>query len=318
MSSVWIRRSLGLVLALPLSGCGVAGGLDALRNGLPSDDDVKLDVPDRSGAQALVGQQADLYGLTRGVSVGVNGGIVRALGLVRTIAALPPTTHPDPAHWTWGPSTPKNLEPKNNYRLEAQLNDDGSVTYALSGKRTDEDAAAFRPLISGTHSKGAVRRSGTGTLDLDWDAANQLHSPARQVGKAHALYGFKAGDGYTIAIDFNQIRDANADTLVDATYRFSQPVAGTGTLLFTTQKNLTGDDRLETLTVFSRWLESGGGRGDARATGGSLDARVVTMSECWDDDFGRTYIERSFDAARNEGDVSGCVFPDAALPLPPL
>ncbi|MFM2153319.1 MAG: hypothetical protein RL199_1754, partial [Pseudomonadota bacterium] len=265
MSASWLRHAFGFALALPLFGCGALGGLEALRAGLPADEDVKLAVPERSGAQALVGQQADLYGMTRGVTVGVNGGVLWALGLVRRIASMPPTTHPDATHWTWGPSTPRNLEPKNNYQLEASLNDDGSVSYALAGKTVE--AETFHTLIAGTHAKGAVPRSGNGTLDLDWDASHELHKTGRQVGHAHAQYGYKAGDGYTVAVDFTQIRDGDSDRLVDATYRFSQPVAGTGTLLFTTQKDLTGDARLETLTIFSRWLESGRGRGDARATG---------------------------------------------------
>ena len=314
MSSTWLRQSVALALAVPLSGCGTLGGLEALRAGLPSDEDVKLAVPEKSGSQALLGQQADLYGMTRGVTVGVNGGVLWALGLVRHIASMPPTTHPDATHWTWGPSTPKNLEPKNNHKLEATLNDDGSVSYALSGKTVEE--TTFHPLISGTHLKGSVARSGSGSLDLDWDAAHQLHNPGKQVGKAHAQYGFLPGDGYTVDVDFKQIHDGNSETLVDAHYRFNQPVAGTGTLRFTTQKNLTGDDRLETLSIFSRWLESGRGRGDARATGGSLDTRVATMSECWDDNFGRTFIERSFDAAHDEGDISACAFPDTVPPAP--
>ncbi len=310
-----LRRLILLSLALPIAGCGVLSDLAALRDGLPADDDVRLALPQKAGSEALLGQPSELYALTRGVTVSVNGGVLWALALVRGIAATTPANHVGNT-FTWGPSAPRNLDAKNNYRLDATLNDDGSVTYALKGKKVLESDAGWKSLITGTHTKGAAPRTGSGTLRIDWDANQKLSgADKRQVGKADATYGTKAGDGYFVDVDFTLIRDGNSDRLIDATYRFRQPAAGTGTLEFKTEKDLSGDAQLETLVVHSRWLESGRGRSDAHASGGSL-AQPAQLSECWDDDFGRTFVDRSYAPAQNEGDVAACPFADALFPAP--
>ena len=61
----------------------------------------------------------------------------------------------------------------------------------------------------------------------------------------------------------------------------------------------------ETLSIVSRWLGTGQGRSDVKATGGSL-AGDATLTECWSASFGRSYFTDSWNPSETEGAPSSC------------
>jgi hypothetical protein len=318
-----MRRSLFgsvSVAVLALAACDRAA-LQAAREGLPQLADATIPLAgddSASGAEGLsqaplLGETADLYLVTRAVTGVVNAGVAWALGTVRVITLLPPTSY-DGQRFTWGPSTPRNLEAKNNWKLELTPGDDGGVAYALKAKRADEDDTRWRSIMAGTHARGAAVRTGKGSFVVDWEAARELDVPREHYGKATVTYGWDAAAGYSIDVDFTQVRDGNSGRRRDARYRFAQPLAGPGSFTFATEKDLVGGDgQAETLVVHSRWEASGRGRSDVRASGGTL-AGPATLSECWSDAFKRTYVARSWEPARDEGLAADCAFADAAYP----
>src|SRR5207253_3215728 len=88
--------TLTLLLA---AGCGIDKA-DGFRQGVPKSDAVTLKLPASSGAaltsegtkkQALEGEKAGFYVLTRGVTGVVNGGGAAVLGLVKLITDSQPT-----------------------------------------------------------------------------------------------------------------------------------------------------------------------------------------------------------------------------------
>jgi hypothetical protein len=72
---------------------------------------------------------------------------------------------------------------------------------------------------------------------------------------------------------------------------------------------------LETMTVRSRWQESGAGRADIKVAGGDLATTEATANECWntgDLGFPSVYQTNSYgDAAKIWGAQTDCVFPTA-------
>lgn len=310
--------SIVLAAIVMLSGCRQAA-LRAARDGLPEISEATIPLAGDDSAsnasglsQPLLGETADLYAITRGVTSVVNLGVVWALTTVRLISLLPPTSY-EGNTITWGPSEPKGLEAKNNFKLTATRNDDGSVSYDLWAKNTTEDDTHWRAILSGTHVKGTTARSGRGTLHVDWELARELDRPRAHFGSATVTYGAAAGQGYTVDVDFHQVKDGNSGRRRDATYRYAEAASGAGTFTFVTEKDLRGDGSIEALTTRSRWEATGRGRSDVRASGGSL-AADATISECWDDAFKRTFVARSYDPSRDEGAVSACAYSDAAFP----
>ncbi len=65
------------------------------------------------------------------------------------------------------------------------------------------------------------------------------------------------------------------------------------------------------MTIKSRWLETGAGRSDLKAKGGDLGTLEATASECWDEGFASRYFNLSYDASKNYGAETACMFKSA-------
>jgi len=88
-------------------------------------------------------------------------------------------------------------------------------------------------------------------------------------------------------------------------------------MVFAISLNAGGTAQLESLTLRSRWLATGAGRADARASGGDLGALQITSSECWNTTFQRVYYTDPLGLAAPEGVESDCAFATADLPPAP-
>src|SRR5262245_20617043 len=122
-----MKRIVALIASVLTAACGVDRA-DQFRRGVPQANDVKINVPGTAGQalsgtaqrrDALEGQRADFYVLTRVVTLVINGGTVAVLGLVKAITDHPPTTlNANTA--VWGPHT-EALSP-NTYKFTVTKN----------------------------------------------------------------------------------------------------------------------------------------------------------------------------------------------------
>lgn len=332
------RLPLALAVAAPLvaGACGRLDGGDEYRQGVPHHEDIAIVVPGgdaQTGALtaegvavtqgALLGEQAELYRLTRNVTAVVNGGTIAVLALVRTITAFPPTDIGDDVA-VWGPHT-EPLSP-NTWRLTVHRLARGQFQYALEAKPKTQPDSAYLTILSGHHNvagtgAGLRRRAnlpayGSGDFDIDWDNARMLPEHDDNVGSAHFVYSRPAAGADTnIAVTFHQVMDKTAGMRVDAQYAFVATPDSGGSFQFTLTKNeIMTTAALETLTVRSRWQQTGAGRSDVKMVGGDLGASEATANECWDSNFASVYMTNSYgDAAKTWGVATSC---DAAFPAP--
>ena len=314
------------VAVLMLAACGKAANESDFKDGLPTANNVQLNVPSDgsqalkagTSAQAVQGQTAAFYQLTRAVTLTVNGGTLFALGLVKAIVNNPATTV-DSNTATWGPWT-DSLSP-TTWKLTVVKTGDHTYSYSLEGKPKAADDSAYLIVLSGTHTpsldaNGNVMKDfGSGTFLIDWDKAQQLPEHDNNVGTAAFTYSrLSASDPASIDVQFTQVLDNNGNR-VDATYHWAETPGQGGDFSFATSSDVDGGGQLENLAIHSRWQNDGAGRSDVAANGGDL-ASPATVSECWDNAFLSTYLNASFyDSTQNYGTEStDCVFTSASFP----
>jgi len=331
---------------IALAGC-VPAEPSGFEGSTPTAQNVALDVPasgsassaltsDGVRASALLGDEADSYKLTRGVTGIVNGATGAVLLLVKTIVSYPPTTR-DPATDTavWGPHT----EPlaKNAWRLTVTRMDRDVFSWKLDGKAKTADDSAFITILSGTHTRAvdghgrAIENYGSGMFVVDWDAAQTLPDHDKAVGVATFTYARTApGAVTTIDVDFQGIKDDPPSTeLYNALYRYTATPGAGGELKYAAKRDYYPDPHpsnsaLEDFTIHSRWQETGTGRTDYQLTNGDVATAglaPVTVSECWDVSFLSTYRVVSYDPTnllQNWGAEGTCSFPTAAFVTPSL
>lgn len=313
-----MKRLLVAALAVTLTGCGFGnwGRPSDFKDGVPQADDVKLQVPDSSAQplsgegtrkDGLQGEQADLYKVTRAVTVMVNGGTVAVLGLIGLIVKETPTTQTQDSA-TWGPYT-DSLSP-NTWRLVVTRVAPDDYTYSLEGRGKNEPDSAFRAVLTGAH-KHLGDNLGQGTFLLDWDVAKTLPEHGAEVGKADFTYSRVSTSAEAkIEVAFHQVKDQESGQLVDANYLYKKRPNNGGNFEFTLKKNMVVGTALENITINSRWAESGAGRSDVKLKGGDL-ATEATASECWDSNFLSTFLDLSYDPSKNYGQNSACNFQSA-------
>jgi hypothetical protein len=323
------RAGLALTLALPLTlaACARDDGADEFREGVPYHEDIAMEIPAGSTQQgalhaggitqvraALLGDTAELYKLTRDITFMVNGGTVAVLTLVRTITEFPPSSvSVDQA--VWGPHT-NPLSP-NTWRLTVNRLARGQFQYVFAAKPKTADDGAYLTILAGTHTvanPGGHRRArlpafGSGSFDIDWDNAHMLPEHDDNLGKAHFDYSRPApGVDVNIDVTFTQVKDKETGMLIDADYGYVETPGMGGNFQFTVTKDaIAMTPALETLTVRSRWQETGAGRSDVKFRGGDLGATEATANECWDSNFRSVFSTNSYgDPAKMWGAESAC------------
>ena len=333
--------AFSITAMLALGGCRLVD--DEWGGSTPTADNVALAVPastqsaltagDGTTRSALLGQQADSYTLTRGVTGIVNGATGVVLLLVKTIVSYPPTSvHGETA--VWGPHS----EPldKNAWRLTVTRVEKHVFSWALDGKPKAADDTAFITILSGTHTRAVdghdrpIENYGSGTFVVDWDAAQTLPDHDNAVGVATFTYSRTSPAAVTtIDVDFKGIKDDPPSTeLYNALYRYTATPGAGGELKYAAKRDYYPDPHpsssaLEDFTIHSRWQETGTGRTDYQLTGGDVATAAgimapVTVSECWDVSFLSTYRNVSYDPSLNWGDEASCSFASAVFLSPSL
>jgi len=323
--------TLGLALVTTAGACAKDDG-DDFKDGVPQSQDVALVVPGASASGSaltadgttavqggLLGQQADFYKVTRDVTVVVNTATVSVLALVKTVTNYPPTSvEMDTA--VWGPYTDP-LSP-NTWRLTVNRIARGQFHYVLEGKAKTAADTGYVTVLSGEHDLAdptAHRRLnvpeyGHGNFLIDWNAAQTLPEHDDNVGTAAFTYSRdKATGNVAIDVTFTQVKDKDTGMLIDAGYAYASVPGMGGTFDFKLTKDfITTTAALETMSIRSRWQESGAGRSDVMISGGDLAGAQGTANECWDSNFLSVYMTNSYgDATKMWGAETMCAFAPA-------
>ena len=322
-----------LLIPVALQACAKPDGADEFRDGVPFHEDIVMTVPGGAAAQqsaltvagvaktqgALLGEKADLFKTTREITTMVNGATAAVLTMVKTITEFP-ASRVDTDVAVWGPYT--GPLQANTWRLTVNRVGTGMFHYALEAKPRATDDTMYLTVLSGEHIVAnplSRRRTnlpayGNGNFVLDWDNAQKLPDHDDNVGKAAFTYSRPSASTHvTIDATFTQVLDRDTGMLVDARYGYVQTPAQGGEFQFTLTKDaVVTTAALETMTVRSRWQESGAGRSDVKLAGGDLGGAEATASECWssgDTGFTSVYLTNSYgDPAKLWGAPSACAF----------
>lgn len=313
-----MKTLLIAALAVTLAACaGTTDGSTTFKRGLPSASSVRMEVPgSASSSQPLTngttkskleGKQAEWYVSTRQISSDVNGTTFAVLSLVGNITKYPPTTL-SATSAVWGPHT-EALSP-NTWKLSVVETGIDQYTYALEGRAKTEPDSAFRVILSGVHS-ATSDDFGYGSFMVDFDKAQELPEHDANVGALVVEYDHRSASAdVTINATFSKVKDNKTSQLADGTYSYSSRATG-GSLDFSMEQNLFGGAGIETLTLRSRWENSGAGRADAKVSGGDLGQTAANVSECWDAGFLSRVFMASYDPSLNYGAESSCAFTSA-------
>jgi hypothetical protein len=325
-----LRKSL-LISALMLAGCGPMDREAEFRSVLPTKELVEVKTPEKSG-QGLTSEEAvhgqgkgdlsELYKLTRATTVLVNGGTLWVLGLVDKVTQYPATTlTADTA--VWGPYT--EALARNTWKLTVKKTGESTYSYTVSAKAKEAQDPAFVDVITGTHTAAVdeagepVKGFGKGEFTLDWDKQATLPEHDTNVGRFTVKYT-RQDDKSAATVDaaFRQVRDENdASKRVDADYRYAATPTQGGQFDFKLVQDWfkkEGSAAKETLTIKSRWLETGAGRSDVELSGGDLGTETATANECWDPTFASRYLRASYTVPQVQYGIeaSDCAFATAS------
>jgi hypothetical protein len=326
------RTGTGLCLSLAIAasslGCSPAseGEVEQFRNGVPRAATVTMTVPGgasngqalttETSTQALLGETAEWYRTTRGVTAVVNGAALAVGGLVNLIVKFPPTSvTPDQA--VWGPWEDP-LDPVA-WMVTITRVAEHMYQYKFEGRPRTDPAAPFVIVLSGAHSPALnargheIERFGSGSFTLDWDARASLPQPPdNNVGKVDYSYQhMSAADQVSITAAFHQVKDdKDPGRRIDASYAFEQRPRADGSMDFVYIAPPGSTEAGGRGLVKSRWAFSGAGRSDAqlKTTDGVL---VGSVSECWDINYASVYKQESWLGGQSWGTQSACVFPEA-------
>lgn len=289
----------------------------AVRNALPTHEQIRINVPENQRMYAGLGELSESYVLTRNISRTLNGGAAWVLILVHAVVQYPPTTAAGNTY-TWGPHSDA-LDPAE-WRLTVTELEDGSYDWQLDGRSKLTAGSTFETIIAGMAVPGADPHRGTGSFYVDFDAAERVNPVDNEAaGRIDVAYDLENRDGTPSSVQMHIVAPAEGSAtpgeLVSADYSYFENMDGSGDLTFALNKDLDDEGSLaEDAVIRSRWIPTGAGRADMQVSGGDLNDLVVIASECWDTTFAQVYYEDNQEWKATEGDPAACAFADADLP----
>jgi hypothetical protein len=321
-----MKRLTAALAALTLAACGGKVDEEDFKSGLPTQETVALSFPTASGSQALSsrvgsrqdalqGEKALFYTVTRAVTGVVNGATGFVLLVLKEVVSHPATSIQGNVA-VWGPHT-RPLD-ANAWKLTVTDTGNDVYTYKLEAKGKNEDDSTFRVVLSGSHKVARDANNqrlvgyGEGSFLADWNAASTLPDHDDAVGTGEFTYSRKsATDATTIGVALRQVKGADGK-LVDADYAYVSTPGQGGEFQFSALAEASSAvTPAGMLSIKSRWTEEGAGRADVKAAGENLTP-PATLSECWDSGFLSTYLNTSFAPSLNYGiEADACSFDTA-------
>ena len=297
---------------------------DKFREGIPSQDEVKLEEPVAAGGMQSPQEftpgmslqddgteataYATYYRFTREMFDGVNLGTAALLGSVWIIVSYPPTTlETDEA--IWGPWT-EALSPAE-YRFRATETAPDEYNYALEARAKDSQET-WTAVWLGQGYGEAHEDHHLGWFEIDYDAANEV-DPTRlnadeESGKVRVTYDLRT---YPTTIRAYMM-DEESEAWFDVTVTTNGDGGGRVDIDALDDVDDSKKTAQEDVAMRSRWLATGAGRADVTIANGDLpDGTIVHASECWSSSFERVYWTDNLGIEPEEGDVAACAYEDA-------
>lgn len=306
---------MSLVL-LSMIACGLRDDSTFGDDVIPRDDQLLINMPIASDAAKSPDDPATwalYYEETRSVTSSVNGTISAVLGITWGVVSTqtPSWTDETQTKAIWGPYKGQSgLDPVST-GVWVQKNDDGTYAWSVfqvpNGGTVEADAVA---IVLGEVDAGATRDAASGSFYIDFDARNALDPAALEVGKFATEYAYDE-NGASALVSTDDYGYENGQKY-DAAYDYDETWGGEGEmdLAYLADLNLSGTD--EIVTLKSRWLADGQGRGDAKVLGGDLGVAEVTANECWGTDFLTAYWTDSIGLYSPVGEETVCAFTPAS------
>jgi len=317
-----------------LAGCGGdSSGSDDLLGGVPDSESLRIKLPGSQNAQSALaaeggglttkslGDLAEFYTFTRQITWEVNNGVYHLLLMIEDIARQTPTTK-ETDRWIWGPYTPGGLDPAS-YKVTIEKKSDTDYAWSFDAKPKDAGDDAFKPWMSGTHTKGQRPRRGAGTIALDFDMMAAIDATKVEKGKADVTY---QSDAYpvTVTVKFIDFIGEDGKGPGDATYNYTENEDASGEFSFAILQDMDGKGQDEDARILTRWKGDGVGRSDVKFMGGDLTTQGLTdvvAAECWDAGFKRTYFEDwatiatgTYPVDEKQGEATACPYADQKFP----
>jgi hypothetical protein len=303
-----MKSLLAATVAVSLGACVQQdAGPKGIDKAIPTSDQVSIKLPD--GQARAVGDLASYYVVTRDVTRNFNGGTAWVLVLIHSIVQYPVTSINGDVY-TWGPWSGSALDPAT-YKLDVTANADGTFDYSLSGKSKSDPNAVFEAVISGHADPTPGELQGNGEFLIDFDASKRVNPVDNGNNKGQVDVNY---DLATRHLDLHIMSTDASGAPVSADYAYDDDASGGGNMTFDVTANVGGTALNEDVTMRSRWLADGEGRGDFRIAGGDLGSAQAIGSQCWSQLFRETYYTDNANFMPTEGDPASCAFTTADLP----
>jgi hypothetical protein len=302
-----------LLTALVLAGCVTTEEDTPIVDALPTAESVQIRLP-QSTARSI-GQLADYYVLTRQVTRDLNAGAAWVLILVHTIVQFPATTV-DGDVYTWGPWSGGALDPAE-WQLVVTAGGDGTYDWDLEGRSKSSPEDGFLDVITGHAVPGDTPHRGSGSFTIDFDAGEQVNpiDNTPDSGRIDVTYDLENQGGTAASVTMHAEGVDSLGNPGTFDYAYAENEDGSGDFQFALEGDLEDSGSApEQALIRSRWLASGAGRADAQLSSGDLGDVQVEASECWNEQFRRTFYSDSAEFSPTEGDPGSCAYTDAILP----
>lgn len=310
-STPFLAAALAATLA---AGCVKENDAPGVADALPTAEQIQIRLPEGGQQQLALGQIADFYVLTRGVTRSLNAGAAWVLILVHTIVQFEPTSVEGNVY-TWGPWDGNALDPAR-YRLVVTANDDGTFDWTLDGQSKTSEGP-FIAIITGhavpDETPGEAPHRGSGEFTIDFDAGEAVNpvDNTPDTGNVQVTYD--------LAERLVTMHAEGVDELANPAsfdYFYDEADDGSGDFQFALDADLedSGSPAREQAIIRSRWQPTGAGRADAMLSGGDLGEVSVEATECWDTQFRRVFYTDSAEWLPTEGDAGECAYAEAAMP----
>ncbi|MCB9489728.1 MAG: hypothetical protein H6684_13430 [Deltaproteobacteria bacterium] len=282
--------------------------LEAFLSALPSAESLTVAVPE-SEAKAL-GELAEYYEATVDMTREVNNQILAYLSFIDEITSYPPTDS-NSNSYVWGPWKDDGLSAVESFFVMSRVGED-IYDYALSWRPKDTDDEWTPVWFGRVEETSETARRGIGYFTLDVDAIARLDPTQDPAGLISVGYDTMT-DGREIQVSYTEFQPDDDpewpgdDFFLNATYVYHNHADNTGVFGFDWMADVHRDDpelsmydKLEDITVVTRWLADGTGRADVLVTGGDLPDIVYpdyeplkqyNALECWGSDFLRDFYQ---------------------------
>ncbi len=272
------------------------------------DERIQVNLPTQRDAAKDEVEWSEWYLFTASTTENINAMIGSVLFWVDTITSdyWPSYVDGDRNHATWGPWSTA-LDPVETLLWVTYDPAADTHSWGFDQWPRNTEQSAVSTVILGEVDPGATRAISSGRFEVDFTAIHELDPTESTTGLFEVEYDIHA-DGVTATAAFTEFGPEQ----LDAAYSYDQTFEGGGRMDLVVLADMnpeSGTATDELWTTRSRWTADGAGRADVLITGGDLEERTATLTECWSDSFETVYRVESFSEVET-GDPSLCAFDD--------